>query len=109
MVCPDAERAGEPGYYIVPKYDFHMFNDYVEKNGVAPAKLDTKVLESAIHDVDVIHVMIPFALGKAAAHYAHDHGIALTAGFHCQRREHHQPHFPAKQPSSQHHGIPHFI
>ena len=84
VVCPDAERAGEPGYYIVPKYDFHIFNDYVEKNGVAPAKLDTKVLESAIHDVDVIHVMIPFALGKAAAHYAHDHGIALTAGFHCQ-------------------------
>ncbi len=84
VVCPDAERAGEPGYYIVPKYDFHVFNDYVEKNGVAPAKLDTEVLESAIHDVDVIHVMIPFALGKAAAHYAHDHHIALTAGFHCQ-------------------------
>ena len=42
VVCPDAERAGEPGYYIVPKYDFHVFNDYVEKNGVAPAKLDTE-------------------------------------------------------------------
>ena len=84
VVCPDADRAGEPGYYIVPKYDFHIFNDYVEKNGVAPAKLDTEVLESAIHDADVIHVMIPFALGKAAAHYAHDHNIALTAGFHCQ-------------------------
>ena len=84
VVCPDADRAGEPGYYIVPKYDFHIFNEYVEKNGVAPAKLDTRVPEAAIHDVDVIHVMIPFALGKAAAHYAHDHGIALTAGFHCQ-------------------------
>lgn len=78
VVCPDADRAGEPGYYIVPKYDFHIFNEYVEKNGVAPAKLDTRVPEAAIHDVDVIHVMIPFALGKAAAHYAHDHGIALT-------------------------------
>lgn len=84
VVCPDADCAGEPGYYIVPKYDFHIFNEYVEKNGVTPAKLDTRVLEAAIHDVDVIHVMIPFALGKAAAHYANDHGIALTAGFHCQ-------------------------
>ena len=37
VVCPDAERAGEPGYYIVPKYDFHMFNDYVEKNGITAA------------------------------------------------------------------------
>ena len=84
VVCPDQNRVGEPGFFVVPKYDFHMFNGYVEKNGVAPAKLDPQVLEAAIHDVDVIHVMIPFALGKAAALYAHTHHIALTAGFHCQ-------------------------
>ena len=48
VVCPDADRAGEPGYYIAPKYDFHIFNEYVEKNGVAPAKLDTRVLEEAV-------------------------------------------------------------
>lgn len=84
VVCPDETRAGEEGFYIVPKYNFGIFNDYVEKNGVAPAKLDMDILESAIHDADVIHVMLPFALGKAAARYARAHRIPLTAGFHCQ-------------------------
>lgn len=84
VVCPDESRAGQPGFYIVPKFNFGLFNRYVEKNGVAPARLDRTILESAIRDVDVIHVMLPFSLGKAAAQYAHSHGIPLTAGFHCQ-------------------------
>lgn len=84
VVCPDEERRGQPGYYVVPKYNFFIFNHYVEKNGVAPAKVDMEVLEAAIRDVDVIHVLIPFSLGKAAAQYANAHGIPLTAGFHCQ-------------------------
>lgn len=84
VVCPDETRAGQPGFYIVPKFNFGVFNRYVEKNGVAPARLDMPVLESAVRDVDVIHVMLPFSLGKAAARYAQAHGIPLTAGFHCQ-------------------------
>lgn len=84
VVCPDKERRGEPGWYVVPRYHFGPLQGYMEKNGVAPAKLDRKVLESAIKDADIIHVMLPFALGKAAARYAVAHGIPLTAGFHCQ-------------------------
>jgi glycosyltransferase involved in cell wall biosynthesis len=84
IVCADAERKGQPGYYVVPQYNFGIFTNYVEKNGVAPAKLDQAVLEKAIHDADIIHVMLPFALGKAAAQYAEKNGIPLTAGFHCQ-------------------------
>ena len=84
VVCPDETRSGEEDFYIVPKYNFGIFNGYVEKNGVAPAKLDREILESAIRDADVIHVMLPFALGKAAAQYAAAHHIPLTAGFHCQ-------------------------
>ena len=84
VVCPDEEKQGEPGWYVVPRYHFGPFQRYVEKNGVAPAKLDRAVLESAIADADIIHVMLPFALGKAAARYAAAHGIPLTAGFHCR-------------------------
>ncbi len=84
VVCPDEERRGEPDWYVVSKYNFGPFQKYVEKNGVAPAKVDHGVLEYAIADADVIHVMLPFALGKAAARYAAAHGIPLTAGFHCQ-------------------------
>jgi len=84
VVCADPERSDWPDYYIVPRYNFGPFNRYVEKNGVAPARVDQAVLEAAISDADIIHVMLPFALGKAAARYAAGHGIPLTAGFHCQ-------------------------
>ena len=84
IVCPDEEHTGEEGYWVVPKMHFGIFQSYVDRNGVAPAKLDKRILYDAIHDVDLIHVMIPFALGKAAAKYANQHGIPLTAGFHCQ-------------------------
>ena len=69
---------------MVPRYNFGPLQGYVEKNGVAPAKLDREVLESAMVNADVIHVMLPFTLGKAAARYAAQNHIPLTAGFHCQ-------------------------
>ncbi len=84
IVCPDAERAGEAGFFIVPRYNFGPINGYVSKNGVVPAKADMKVLEKAFDGIDHIHVMLPFSLGKASARYAKEHGISLTAGFHCQ-------------------------
>lgn len=84
VVCADPEHAGQPDYYIVPKMNFGPINGYVAKNGVAPAKVDRGILEAAIADVELIHVMMPFAVGCAAAQYAHRHHIPLTAGFHCQ-------------------------
>lgn len=84
VVCPDEKLRGVPDYFIAPTYDFGPFNGYVAKNGVAPARVDREVLESAVADADVIHVMLPFSLGKSAAIYAHEHDIPLTAGFHCQ-------------------------
>lgn len=84
VVCSDEARRGEDGYFVCPKFDFGPLNGYVKKNGVVPAKADMKVLEEALSGVDLIHVMIPFSLGKASAEYAHKNGIPLTAGFHCQ-------------------------
>ncbi len=57
---------------------------YMDESGVAPAKVDPDVLLHAIADADVVHVMLPFSLGKAAGLYCAEHGIPLTAGFHCQ-------------------------
>ena len=84
VVCPDPGRAGAEGFYVVPQLSLGPLNAYIKKNNVTIARLDRGVLEAALHDADVIHVMMPFALGKAAAVYAHAHGIPLTAGFHCQ-------------------------
>lgn len=64
VVCSDADHAGEQDYYIVPKLNFGPLNGYVAKNGVAPAKPDRDILAAALRDVDLVHVMMPLALGQ---------------------------------------------
>lgn len=74
----------EEGFYTVPKRNFYCFNKYVAKNGVELAKPDKKVLTAAIKDSDIVHIMMPFKLGRAAVKIAKKYKIPVTAGFHCQ-------------------------
>lgn len=84
VVCPDEDRRGQPGYYVVPTFNLGPLNGYVAKNGVSLAKPVKKVLVEAMEGADVVHINVPFGLGHAAAKMAHEKGIPLTAGFHCQ-------------------------
>ncbi len=84
VICSDKNRASIPGFYIVPTYNLGIFNNYVAKNGVALARPDMNVMESAIKGADVIHIMIPFSLARAALIIAQKYNIPVTAGFHCQ-------------------------
>ena len=84
VVCPDEKRRREAGYYVVPQLNVGPLNDYVRKNGVSIAISDSSVLESALRDVDIIHIMTPFILGKSALEYGRKHRIPVTAGFHAQ-------------------------
>ena len=84
VVCPDEDKRGQDGFYIVKKYNFGPLNGYIEKNGVALAKPDEDTLREAITGADVVHVLVPFAVGHAAAEMATEMGIPVTAGFHCQ-------------------------
>lgn len=76
----------QEGYYMVPKRNFYCFNNYVEKNGVELAKPDREVLEKAIKGSDVVHIMMPFKLGRAAVeitkamHIPWHGGVSLSAG-----------------------------
>lgn len=84
VVCPDEDKRGEEGFYIVRKYNFGPLNSYVEKNGVMLAKPDEDILREAITGADVVHVLVPFAVGHAAAEMATVMNIPVTASFHCQ-------------------------
>ena len=84
VVCPDESRQGQPGFFIVPTYNLRVFNGYVQKNGVTLAKPVQSILEAAIVGADVVHIIVPFALGRAALSLAKAQGIPVTAGFHCQ-------------------------
>ena len=78
VVSPDANRAGEPGYYVVPTRNLGIFNNYVAKNGVSLAKPVRSILEAALEGVDVVHVMVPFSLGHAAALISREKGIRAS-------------------------------
>lgn len=84
VVSPDQSRVGLADNYVVPVRNLGVFNGYVAKNGVSLAKPQRKILEAAIDGADVVHAMVPFALGHAAARICQEKGIPFTAGFHCQ-------------------------
>ena len=85
VVCPDADKKGTDGYCVVPTRKFTPIISWVlRKNGVVLAKPDKKILKEVVAWADVIHIEVPFALGKAAAKIARRMGKPVTASFHMQ-------------------------
>ena len=84
VICPDADKLGRDGYYIVKTLNVGPLNNYVKKNGVNIARPDKKVIHEALRDIDEVHIMVPFLVGCYVAKYCHKHNIPLSAGFHCQ-------------------------
>ncbi|MCQ2564454.1 MAG: glycosyltransferase [Clostridia bacterium] len=83
VVCADQYRQGQEGFYVVPNLNLgKALNNYVKKAGVTLAKVDKKIIESAIVGSDVVHLLIPFPLSWAALKIAKKHNIPTTAGFH---------------------------
>ena len=74
----------EEGLYCLPRRNFFIFNEYLEKNGVELAKPDRETLERAIVGADVVHIALPFRTGRAARDIAEENGIPVTSAFHCQ-------------------------
>lgn len=84
VLCCDKDKEGQEGYYVVPKKNFGIFNNYVQKNGVSIAKYNIKTAARALQGVDVVHSMLPFSLGKNIVKQAHKKNIPVTSGFHMQ-------------------------
>ena len=84
VICPDAERRGEPGFFIVPTLPVGPFKGYVRKNGVVIARPDRRVIEAAMEGVDHVHLLVPFLVSCAVLKLARARGIPVSAGFHCQ-------------------------
>lgn len=82
ILCPDEQKRGVPGYAVVPTRSLGIFNGYVKSNGVQLAKPDDAVIRQAISGADIVHVMLPFVLGRRAAKLAKQAGLPVSAGFH---------------------------
>lgn len=85
ILCGDANRKNEPGFFVVPNYNFgKLINSYVKKVGVTLAKPNKNVILQALDGADIVHIMVPLALGMATLKIAKEKGIPITAGFHMQ-------------------------
>ncbi len=71
-------------YYVVPKRSFYFLDNYISKNGATFGKPVENIIERAIIGSDVVHILIPFKMGKAAVKLAIKNGVAYTSAFHTQ-------------------------
>jgi len=84
VVCSDKDKIGKKGFYVVPTINFHMFNNYVEHNGVQISKKDDVIMMRAFKGTDIVHTMMPFSLGQRSAYLCNRFHIPVTGGFHVQ-------------------------
>ena len=85
VLCCDITKTGQQGYYVVPVKSFGFLIDpLIKKNQVELANPKTGIIREALKDVDIVHCMLPFALGIKTMKMARAKGIPVTAGFHCQ-------------------------
>lgn len=56
--------------------------EFARPHQIAFAQPDEALFERAFDEVDVVHIYLPFAFGKAVARYCRKHNIPVTAGFH---------------------------
>ena len=85
VVCPDEDKRGWEGYYILPKASMGALFDYMFKaNKVVLPSFDENVMREAMNGADLVHVMLPLFISSKTAKMAHFMGIPLTAGFHAQ-------------------------
>lgn len=85
VVCCDADKKGMSGYKIVPTMKLGpIANAALARNEVIPAKADPAILEEAIKDADVVHLLMPFPLSWKAVKICEKYGIPMTSSFHVQ-------------------------
>lgn len=85
IVCCDKDKQGSENYYIVPTLNLgRTLNNYIKKNGVSIAWPKETIIQQALKDCDVVHIMTPFMLSRKTLKVARRRNIPVTAGFHCQ-------------------------
>lgn len=83
ILCADQSKKGQENFYVVSNPNFgKLLNSVVRKVGVTLAKPDRAVIAAALDGCDHVHVMLPLALGCAAAKTARGMNLSVTAGFH---------------------------
>ena len=78
------ESENKEKFVTAKKRSFGPFNNYIAKNGVKLAVADKDIIKKAVTGADVVHIMLPFALGKHALPILKELDIPFTTAFHAQ-------------------------
>lgn len=85
VVCPDEDKRGQDGWYVLPKLRLGALLDWmIARNSVIPAGFDEKIITEAIKDADVVHMMTPLFMSRKCSKLIKSMDKPLTAGFHAQ-------------------------
>ncbi|MFA7673243.1 MAG: glycosyltransferase [Clostridia bacterium] len=70
--------------YLMEKQYIPIFDKLVTSQGMTFAKPDEELLEKAIRWADIVHLLVPFALSRAAMEICQEFNVPYSAAFHCQ-------------------------
>ena len=85
VVCPDASRKGQPGFYVLPMTNMGpIARGFFERNNVVLPRFDREILMDAVKDADVVHIMVPLFIARRTSKLVKQLDKPLTAGFHAQ-------------------------
>ena len=85
VVCPDEDKRGQDGWYVLPQKNFGaIINRMLKRNGVVMPKFSKDIIGEAIKDADVVHIMIPLFMARKCSKFVKRAGKPITAGFHAQ-------------------------
>ena len=77
------QKTDKENFYTLKPRNFYFLNKYVNKNGVVLARPNKKLLTELIKNVDIVHIELPFKVGKMAVKICKKNNVPVTAGFHC--------------------------
>lgn len=85
VVCPDEDKRGLEGHYILPQQNLGALINYMIRiNNIVLAKFDRNIIDEAVKDADIVHIMLPLFTSRRTSKYIEKLGIPITAGFHAQ-------------------------
>lgn len=84
VVCPDQDKKGQEGYYILDRIKCNFVYNLAKKNNVILPRFDKEIIYEAVKDADVVHIIIPLFISRKTSKFVKSLGIPITSSFHAQ-------------------------
>lgn len=84
LTSSDYDGSAGEKIYKLNQYKVPVFNTLIEKQGMIFSQPDDEIINLAIKDSDLVHIILPFNLGRRVKALCKVQNIPYTTAFHCQ-------------------------